>query len=284
MDCEEIMKKLLCVIIAATAIGAAFSIFHGNDTNAELTELRAERNWHGNHHLKDGTKTSHFSHTGPLTVTNYTLLSLGQTGPLTIQNSTIQKHASVTGPLTIQNSTIQKHASVTGPIEATDSLFESFDGTGLLSLKNSKVAKKLDCTGKSTLINCNVEDASITGKTNCSDSTFKSIKAIGSSLLKKVTATTGDFTGKLTAENCSIDDIKVTAKEIAFTNCKAKTLLIRKDKSTDTPIVHINSNDRANEETYIAKIVCENPNTRIIYGPNTRKADEISGTTNITYL
>lgn len=300
MKFSALMKKLLLSAVIILGLGTATGIIRINDTSPEGTahrkrnakrrkevakrrkeiarkrESRAEKTTShqetidksfgqkGEHHLIGGIKTTHFSNTGELTITNYRMLSLDQTGPLTIQKSTIQKHA-----------------NVSGIIEADESSFESLRGTGFLSLKNSKITHKLDNTGKSTLTKCTIETVDITGKTTSSDCSFKSIKVVGSSSLKATTASTGDFVGNFTAEDCSIDDIKATSKTIILTNCKAKMLLIRKDKPTDTPVIHIKAKADAAREIYIAKIVCENPNTKIIYGPGTRRADEILGTTNI---
>jgi len=232
---------------------------HSNETHSSLHTLGSKR-------LNHCTITGHYLSIGVLTCNHCTIGSLSSTGPLTLHHTTIRGNT-----------------SSTGFTEAHDCSLEAFNGTGKLDLKNSKVSAPLVNTGAAYLSNSQLKEVAITGQLTATSVEFQSLHQIGHAQLTSCTAKTGTFTGSLTAEKSSIDDIKVTAKTVNLTDCAAKTLLIRKQKPSKKTTVHISNSLTASPATYIAKIVCEDPTTEIIYGQHTRRTDEITGTTNITY-
>jgi hypothetical protein len=203
-------------------------------------------------------------------------------GSLTCNHCTIGSLNS-TGPLTLRHTNVKGNTSSIGAAEAQDCSLGAFNGTGSIDLKDSKIEGSFLNTGAAQLTNSQFKETTIIGKLIATSANCQSIHQTGHAELLSCTAKTGMFTGSLTAKKCSIEDLKVTAKTIRLTDCSVKSLVVRKQNPSKKTTVHIGNSPDATRETYIAKIMCEDPTTEIIYSANTRKADEIVGTTHITY-
>lgn len=316
MKFREIIKKILFVAAAVIVVKTTMSVIQWGDTDPErldrknkLTKIRAERDEHRKNRNKlrqereqqlcTNESCESLTTVGTKTL-NKCMISgrYSSTGKLECYHSNLDS-LDTTGPTMLRHSTVHGHIASTGTFEAYDSSFGSIEGTGSLVLKNTKTTGMLNNTGDSTFTNCVLHKVDITGQLNASstefnsldatgkatiyDSNFQKFEICGSTTLSNSKAYIGDIVGSVTAEKCSLNDLKLTSKNVKLTDCKIKTLHIRPDKSNRKTTIHINKTVGADEDTYIAKIVCENPNTEIIYGPNARQADEISGITNITY-
>ncbi len=69
-----------------------------------------------------------------------------------------------------------------------------------------------------------------------------------------------------------------------FTNCSINTLYVQANSKGKTPIITIKGLKGLPSNTIIKKIICQDPNTQIVYSSNANKANYIIGTENITSI
>ncbi|MBM3894193.1 hypothetical protein FJ366_01195 [Candidatus Dependentiae bacterium] len=239
--------------------------------NCDLDESTAESlSVTGPCKLKRSKISRHFSGTGSLTASHTEFGSCSNTGPLDFKHVTIDGSLKNTGPSTIVHSS-GTELKITGPCECEHNSFEGGEITGTTKISDSKYTKKLI----------------LTGQTNLRSSSFGSLKITGKTTISHCSAHDAEITGNSLVDDCEIKEITLTCQDATFDSCNCNVLYVEKNDSSksikDPTVIKIAHSNKSKPNNYIKRIVCADPETKIIFLAGSTKADDIKGTEHITY-
>ena len=285
-----------CVVLAHVNLSGCTLSTHqrvGSLTakNATLASVEA----HGTADLETTSVSGHLEVTGKLTCKGCTPGTLTKTGHGVLYNTTIQHAFSSTndtrantctfenyfgcGEADFEHIEVAKKISNTGNVKATDSRCQQLSVTGTVRAQQFSCSN-MKITGKTTLTDVTVTQAAeIIGSTNVYSSAFTTLEIRGKTLLSNVMADTFEVAGHLDATNADGDTFAIKANNAVFRECSIKNLYVKKRQ---TPPVITIYNSPKTPERLIARIVCEDHATKIVYEKDSVRAQETLGTTHIT--
>ena len=259
--------------------------------NANLKSVETS----GTTDLENTIVTGHLDATGKLTCKDCTLGSLTKTGRGILYNTTIHSAFSSTNDTRANTCTFESYSGLgetdfekvevtgsiknTGNLKATNTNCDTLNVTGSVRLKNFSCSN-INITGRTTLTDTAVKrSAQIIGAAKVYSSSFNTLQIIGKTLLSNVTAVTFEIVGRLDATNADGDTLTIASNAASLRECAIKNLYVKKQQSPTTITIY---NSPQTAERCVARIVCEDPATKIVYEKDSIRAQEIVGTANVT--